>query len=480
MELARKKVGRLGGRKPVEFVKHPDTDQPVAGLRSHKSSGRYYRIENGKDRFHYKKKGLKGIAYLRRAIYEHECWSTGSEPTSYVEVVARQPAYNDFGTEIPVIGTFTDDGRAVNVYQVGKEDLAAYFRDQISNPETRAEFARSVNVPELVNLTSLPPVARPLPLQDVIDNYIRGKSFKYKRQYRDATRCWTLFTDSVGVHVADEIDSTHLQRFHKALRNAGEPRTQKNILLIVQSILKYGADIFKNHRALLGNLKLEIRRICSWETQKHPTPKPMKKASYLQLLKQCEDDGDLMWKAIFITSLNLGLHPTEMADLDTSEFDLEELVFTSNRTKTGVARVATLWRRTVNVLRAYMKTAHFKSNKSPLLFTTANPDKKGRINCPLKVGMINDKIRKIRKVAGLDHHVVFDGIRDLFRTSAGAENIVAIRWAMGHTMGEDDTYAFRDPKETGAVMAKVEKAVFGGPEKLSPSGRSAPPVRRRR
>ena len=190
-------------------------------------------------------------------------------------------------------------------------------------------------------------------------------------------------------------------------------------------------------------------------------PRPMKKDAYLRLLQQCEEEGDLMWTAILIVSLNLALHPSEMAALKTSEFDLLELVFGSNRTKTGVSRVATLWRRTVKAIKAYMETNHYKSNKSPLLFTTTKPDTLGRINCQLKIARITAKMRRLRKDAGLGDDVVFDGIRDLFRTSAGAENIVAIRWAMGHTMGDDDSYAFRDPKETASIMRKVEKVVFG-------------------
>ncbi len=239
----------------------------------------------------------------------------------------------------------------------------------------------------------------------------------------------SCFAEAVGVNVIDDIDSTHLQRFNKAVREAGEPRTQKNVILTTQSILKYGADIFRHHRVLIEDLRSEIRRICSWETQKQPSPRPMKKAAYLRLLEQCEANEDLMWKAILIVSLNLALHPSEMAALETSEFDLQDLVFQSHRTKTGVTRVAAVWQRTADAIKAYMATPHFKTNQSPLLFTTTKTDQKGRLNRPLKIGKITDKIRRLRKAAGLDGSVVFDGIRDLFRTSAGAENIVAIKWA---------------------------------------------------
>lgn len=56
-----------GNRKPVTYVNHPDTEQPVDGLRLHKTTGRYYRIEGNK-RTYYQRRGLTGVNYLRRAI----------------------------------------------------------------------------------------------------------------------------------------------------------------------------------------------------------------------------------------------------------------------------------------------------------------------------------------------------------------------------------------------------------------------------
>ncbi len=463
--MATKTNGRNGKRKgrrnPVEFVKHPDTDLEIDGLRYHKSTGTFYRIaDDGKSRDYYRKNGLKGIAYLRRAIYEHECWQNGNAPTDTIPIPATAPAYDDFGAEIPPVATLDENGRQDLIRYISKDDLAAYIRDQLSNPETRSEFANAVGIPELVNLHSLPPVAAPLPMQDIINNYAKGKTFKHNRQLADAKSAWKLFADSVNVPNLDDIDPTHLQRFHKAVRAAGKPRTQKNIVLSVQSILKYAADIFRNHRPLIEDVKLEIRRICSWETQTQPNPKPMKKDAYHGLLQLCQDEGDVMWFAILITSLNLGLHPSEMAELKTDEFDFDELTFTSNRTKTGVSRVATIWQRTADAIRAYMETDHFKANASPLLFTTTQPNRQGKVNQPLKIERITAKIRRLRKSAELGNNVVFDGIRDLFRTSAGVANIVAIKWTMGQSMGEDDKYGFRDPKETADVMAKVERVVF--------------------
>lgn len=440
----RKNGKRKGGRQPVQLVKHPDSEAEIEGLRCHKTTNTYYRIgDDGKARVYYKRQGRKGIDYLRRAIYEHICWLNGNTPTDTISVPSTNPAYDVYGAEIM---SQPDD-----VY-ISKDDLGKYIRDQLSNPATRTDFANSVGIPELINLHSLPPIAAPLPLQKILDNYIDGKIFKHNRQYGDAKRCWGLFVDAVKTTNLDDIDATHLQRFNRAISKAGESRTQKNILVTIQSILNYAANSFKHHRQMILDAKVEIKNICSFDTQKQPNPKPMKKAAYHALLKQCKDDP--MWTAILLTSLNLALHPGEMADLETAEFDLDELVFTSNRTKTGVSRVGTVWKRTAKAIKAYKKTEHFKSNPTPLLFTNRNHKK-------IIIQRINEKMSRLRNNAELGSDVVFDGMRDLFRTSAGAANYVAIKWTMGHSLGEDDKYGFRDPKETAEVMAKVEKAVFG-------------------
>jgi hypothetical protein len=135
---------RRGGRRPVSFVTHPDTDRSIDGLRFHKPSNRYYRIGEANTRVYYRRQGLRGVQYLRRAIYEHECWQRGNEPSETVAVPIRHPTFDDFGTEITPVASFDGQGRAVNVHYMSQEDLAAYVREQLGDPVKRARFADMV------------------------------------------------------------------------------------------------------------------------------------------------------------------------------------------------------------------------------------------------------------------------------------------------------------------------------------------------
>ncbi len=223
---------RTGGRQPVAFVTHPDTGLPVKDLRMHKSSASYYRIADDKiSRHRYHKNGRVGLAYLRRAIFEHECWQNGLAPTDSIQVVITDPAHDDFGTELPATATFDADGNPVNVRYMGITDMYAWAREQLSNPTTRNEFADGTGYPELRNLHSLPAVVEPLTLQEMIDRYAKDKKFKRSSQTKDAKTIWAFFMDSVSVDLAEEITPALLQNYKRCVEESKSLRTKEKIPL---------------------------------------------------------------------------------------------------------------------------------------------------------------------------------------------------------------------------------------------------------
>lgn len=285
---------RKGGRQPVVFVVHPDSGVVVQELRVHKSTGRYYRIGDDKvNRHYYAKVGRVGLAYLRRAIYEHECWQNGQAPTDSIPIRVTEYAHDDFGTELPVTATFDDDGRAVNVRYMGRDDIAAFVRDQLGNPATRKEFAELVGLPELQNIHSLPSVVAPLTLKDIIERYAGDKTFAYKRQTKDARTIWSLFTESVIVDNLEDVTNETLQRWKKAVESYAL-RTQKNHYCCVQSILTHAAAVFKAHWEMIQSQKLEIRLNCqNWSQDKRrkakrSIAKPMKPELFRKMLAQAK------------------------------------------------------------------------------------------------------------------------------------------------------------------------------------------------
>jgi integrase len=449
---------RKGGRQPVAFVIHPDTGQPVSGLRIHKSTGSYYRIEaDKKSRHYYKKSGRVGLAYQRRAIYEHECWQLGQEPTDIVAVNVTG-GRDDFGDPVPRIATFDDAGNPVNVTYLSKEDMAAYFREKLSNPATRKEFAEMVGFPELLNLHLLQAPPEPLTLPEMIDRYVQDKSFAQDHQSTDSKTKWQMFVQSVGVDTFDNITNDGLQRYKSTIENKYALRTQKNHYNVVQAILSHSADVYKEHRSGIEELKSEIRRNCQKWSQDKKTkarkkqPKPMPIEHFRTLLDAAKNESKLAY-ALFLSAANFALHGKEAADLKHSDINLDTLELNSSRSKSGVTRVAIIWQETARAIKEFQQSD--ENNHHPD-YVFVNGDGK-----PMNIHKLNRLVRKLRKAAHLPDTIVFDGIRDMTRTAMGAENLLAAKWVMGHSTGEDDTYAFRMPTETRKALTKARKAILG-------------------
>ena len=443
---------RKGGRQPVAYVEHPDMGVSVDGLRVHKSTGRYYRINDDKvGRHYYPKSGRIGLAYLRRAIFEHTCWLNGQEPTDSVQVRAAEPAHDEFGAELPVDATFDADGRAVNVTQIGRAQLVAYFREQLSNPLTRKEFAEAVGYPELVNLEAIEAPPEPLTLNEIIERYITDKSFARVQQATDARRIWKLFAESIRVDDVANVSGDGLQRYRKAVESFAL-RTQMNCYKTVQGILNHAVAVFKVHRTKVQELKLEVRLNCqNWSQDKKrkarkSSPKPMKPEQFRTLLAQAETESAEVY-GMLIAAANFAMHGSEAADLRWDEIDLDKGELYNERTKTYVGRSAIVWDETSEALKAIKRTNEY---------VFPNGD-----GLPMTINKVNRIIRKLRKAAKLPDTVVFDGIRDMSRTAMGAENRVAIAWVMGHSLGEDDSYAYRDPQETRQALTKARNAILG-------------------
>lgn len=450
-----------GGRKKVAFVEHPDTGLAVQGLRIHKSSSRYYRIIDGKkDRHYYPKDGRKGLSYLRRAIYEHLCHREGQAPEDSFQVVVTEPAHDDWGDEIPVIGSFDDIGRPVNIVYVGKRDLAMHVRKQLDNPATRKEFAELIGIPELQNLHSLPAIATPLTLAEIIDRYSTDKTFAYKRQTKDAQTFWALFVESVGVDTLEDITNAALQRYKKVVEEKYTLRTQKNHLEGIQSILTHASAVFKAHRELIQSQKLEFKLNCqNWSQDKkrkakRSKAKPMKPVTFRSMLAQAKKHSKLA-TAMYYCGANFAMHGKEVTDIRHEDLDFEADFLSSYREKDGVQRVAWIWKETKTAIKSYLNSDEYHHHKE-FIFTDHN----GKLLNIQKVVRMN---RKLREDAELLDSVVFDGIRSMTSTAMGAENILAQKWVMGHTTGQLDTYTLRDEEkgETKKALTKARKAILG-------------------
>ncbi len=140
-------TAKRGGRRSVEFVPHPHTGKSVEDLRLHKTSGCYCRIADGKTRRYYPCRGPRGVAYLRRAVFDHLCWMEGREPETTETLIVTKPGHDDFGAEVPTVGSFDENGNPVGVTRINQADLAAYVRGGKKGVEKRGGGEREKGSP---------------------------------------------------------------------------------------------------------------------------------------------------------------------------------------------------------------------------------------------------------------------------------------------------------------------------------------------
>jgi integrase len=155
--------------------------------------------------------------------------------------------------------------------------------------------------------------------------------------------------------------------------------------------------------------------------------------------------------------LNCAFYPSEAADVQKSHIDLDAKVLVMDRSKTGVARIAVLWDRTVEAVREHLRA---EPNASPYLFVSES-------GSSYDANHVGRNFRRRRAKAQLPDTVTFDMIRDGAYTAAvkGGASIDQARMLAGQRVsGVTDYYLKRDPRMVADACAAIEKHYFGSPD----------------
>lgn len=454
---------RKGGRRPVKFVEHPDTGEPIVDLR-HKTDGRFYRIEDGKRHF-YAPNGRKGLDYLRRSIYEHECWRQGREPTDVTRIEINHPQYNEFGdVYAPSILTSIDD--PTRRLQISKEDLANYFRDQMSNPLTRVAFADMVGIPELVNVHTLPSVAvtAPSPTLDAIYKQYERKSDETVEHRNACLAKWDQFRQIVKRKTIAEIEFTDVENYRDAIHQCR--KDGKHTVTYVRSafnnvkhVLRYAADQRKD--------KSDFADPLAWFNQllkrpKKPTKGPEKDKKYQLTRKEFQalyDVAVVKWKAILAVAMNSASKPTEIQSLRKDECNLNDGTITGHRHKTGRPFVVMLAPLTVDALNAYW---HSEPHDCETVFANAHNSNGNIVYRPFGKSYLRHNFPTLRSKAGISHAIQFQHIRDSAATISAKADPGHTPYLLGHSTGQKDNYVIEHPEFVTECCQAIADHYFNG------------------
>ena len=321
----------------------------------------------------------------------------------------------------------------------------AHVRDEIVR---RPQYVAQMTGIEQIGYLS--DIAKPLPsptLREVGDLYFTKKVLSPNWRGK-STAFWDEFLRFVEVTKLREMTQEHIVGYgdmvcEAAVGGARKPTFTRQRFDAVKTILNYPpkrgkwAEDCKRAYALCSVLMKP--------SSSKPDPHPIDRDEFHKLLNA----ADSQMKALLLTSLNCCMYASEVAALDWSEIDAADGTVVTSREKTGVVRVAVLWARTIEAIRALPRQADS-------VFVTNGTKTRFAYQTLWKL------FSKLRDSAGLTH-VQFCHIRDGAYTAAcegeGVQEHHAEMLA-GHQTGEKDRYVKRRPKLVSSACAAVERAYF--------------------
>jgi integrase len=179
-------------------------------------------------------------------------------------------------------------------------------------------------------------------------------------------------------------------------------------------------------------------------------PSPIEPKHFRALLAQ----ASIRDKAIMLLGLNGLMHGGEAPSTLVADINWQDGTLRARRTKVRKPRVAVLWQRTLDAIKAYQQ-AH--PHQSEYLFVANN----GK---PMTSECFRQRVVEYRRRAKLPKHVTFEGVRDAGYGMAEETDRERAKWIAGHSTGMKDKYILRLPDKPSIrkCCQAIEKHFFGG------------------
>jgi hypothetical protein len=348
--------------------------------------------------------------------------------------------------------------------QISKEAFLEELARWLADPVKR-KLAAQITGYELERLEALPPPTKSIPLQEALKNYLAKKKTISAKERQQVKSAWDHFAAAVNAGTLKTITQEAVEAWAEGLLSVTTSKKYaKNRIRRVITVLRYNRRKRKdefgcNHAlALLGMLDMPSGSTVN--------PKPISKADFHKLL----GTADAQWRAILITALNCCYYGIDIIQLPVSAVSLEGKSIVFQRGKTGVARVASLWGRTVEalapVLEGRTQRKHVFESKAKGPYTSRGLQNAfNRLRW--KAGLPFCDIWISGKLAheGTDGpKVEFNQIRDGAYTAACAAGVPEkeARILAGHRFaGESDAYVMRNPHMVINAVTAIEAHYFG-------------------
>jgi integrase len=323
--------------------------------------------------------------------------------------------------------------------------LYAWARTEIlKNP---ARFAERTGIPQIANLQDLQQ-PKPSPTLVSLLKLYQEKASITRHERQKSERYWREFRKIVTARTVKDITQEQIGAYYDWAMNADHSQTWvKHRLGKVKTILHFAQT--------RGVAPEEIDRVLSYckilvpPRKNAADPHPITREHFQALLKA----ADPHWQAMLLCMLNFCMYGKEVADLDQSELDLDARTLLTDRTKTGVSRIAVVWTRTVQAIRAAPQHPQHPSLFVNRAGTRYHPDH------------IRRGFDRLRKAAGVPAEVKVSDLRDGAYSAAvaGGADLTHAKLLAGHQTGISDYYLRRNPGMVEDACRAIEGHYFDQP-----------------
>jgi integrase len=341
------------------------------------------------------------------------------------------------------------DRRAAKLATEYATKYREFIRNLILTDPRKA--AAELEIDQLAWLNDLKPPAPSLSLREIGDVYFNRTLKGTEHWERKMRRVWQEFEREVGVTYIGELIREHIVQYRDAIQTKGKSRAfvvhrfggVKAILRHAQSEVEHPKEISR---------VVDLCSLLKLPRKSQMKPKPIKRNHFHALLDAVEREPK--WKAIFLLALNAAMYPSEVAAVKKVDIDFAEGTLSAERGKTGVPRVAVLWKRTIDAIVAYQAA---EPHESEYLFVS-------RTGVRFSDNHVSRNFCRRRDSAGLPRSVQFAHIRDGAYSAAYNAQGVGEKEAKvlaGHRSGMTDHYVTRSPSVVTAACAAIEHYYFG-------------------
>jgi integrase len=375
--------------RPAQYVKGRD-GKPVVGLSLHKPSGTYY-ATHSKPRTYFGKDFDQALFLFRQWLSKQKQEKVevkhplAPEALRLTNITRKRKNMELLPKDYEVLSVIPSDAFWAKV----RYELFA-------NPKL---FADRVGEPRIGYLQDLKPPL-PSPTLDEVGDIYESKARITAHERRKSKLFWKEFKNTAKAKTIRDITQDHVIKYYDWVINYGQSQTWiKHRFGKIKTILRFAQNRTKTPE--------DIERVLTYCKMLAPPrknsadPSPISQANFRALL----DVADSKWQAILLCSLNFCMYGKEVADLERDEIDLRKRTLVTNRSKTGVTRIAAVWKQTCLALKEVPK-----HRRSHLFLNQAGT--------PFHPDHIRRGFARLRVKAGLDEDVKISDIRDGAYTAA--------------------------------------------------------------